>query len=333
MRHLVTHIEQLDRAAEELHEGSDSGNRISLILTDNVVELCLHRFCESRVRWHRWAQPEKYTRAAMFRVLGPHLDEKLRFAKAEGCLSEHEFNFVRLCHAYRNEAYHVGLTRENIMFRLAWEYHALACKLLVRLDTGSLVMRPNTELPERFARHTPPEIGSSLKALPPKIEDLAKSVAKRRPPEKGPLAETLADSLCARVDEVERLLEYIVSGRPNKTTIEQELYDLQYVSELFGNVPPDIEIPSTEYNQYILAKTADMKANWTPKYRSMPFKSWRSRLNKLRQNSNPLLALDTYDRLASEVAALEKPVEETALALDDYINGLIDAARLERDDK
>ena len=48
MDHLIVCVEQLDRAIDELADGSAIAGRLALILTDNVVELLMHRRCEAR---------------------------------------------------------------------------------------------------------------------------------------------------------------------------------------------------------------------------------------------------------------------------------------------
>ena len=102
MRYIVPTVEQLDQAATELQEAAPVSNRVSLILTDNAVELMLHRRCDgifNRERqFHQERATGRYGRAARHRALGPHYDEKLKFLKAEGDIDEHEYNFIRICH-------------------------------------------------------------------------------------------------------------------------------------------------------------------------------------------------------------------------------------------
>ncbi|WP_244814125.1 hypothetical protein [Caballeronia sp. Lep1P3] len=159
MKTLTTYVEQLDRAAEEMRVGTDVGNRLALILVDNVIELMLHRYCESRFGWAGMMAspdaPQRYSRASKARVLGNRFDEKVRFVRAENRLSEIEANFVGLCHKYRNEAYHVGLSRENILFPVAALYHELACELFLRLDTKTRSHGLKIVVPERVAKHAP----------------------------------------------------------------------------------------------------------------------------------------------------------------------------------
>ncbi|MDR5750353.1 MULTISPECIES: hypothetical protein [unclassified Caballeronia] len=68
MKTLTTYVEQLDRAAEEMRVGTDVGNRLALILVDNVIELMLHRYCESRFGWAGMMAspdaPQRYSRAS-----------------------------------------------------------------------------------------------------------------------------------------------------------------------------------------------------------------------------------------------------------------------------
>ena len=45
MRHLLTVVEQLDRAARELATDHSINNRLALIFVDNDVELMIHQCC------------------------------------------------------------------------------------------------------------------------------------------------------------------------------------------------------------------------------------------------------------------------------------------------
>ena len=123
MRYIVPCVEQLDRAASELQEGSPVSNRLSIILTDNIVELMAHRRCESTFQNRRRQRDSevggRYSRSTQGRVLGQRFDEKTKFLLAEGDINESEFNFIRICHAVRNEAYHTGLAHEEILGPLA----------------------------------------------------------------------------------------------------------------------------------------------------------------------------------------------------------------------
>src|SRR5690242_15298991 len=101
MDHLIVCVEQLDRAIDELTDGSAIAGRLALILTDNVVELAMHRRCEDIFQRESGFQPDpakpgRYSRPARVRVLGQRFDEKYKFLLAEGELSQQELDFVRI---------------------------------------------------------------------------------------------------------------------------------------------------------------------------------------------------------------------------------------------
>lgn len=81
MRYIYTCIEQLDLAAHQLaHVDNASYGRFALILTDNVVELLLHRFCSDEVL----SDQRSYNRS-------PKFTAKERSIVQHGLLSRDEF--------------------------------------------------------------------------------------------------------------------------------------------------------------------------------------------------------------------------------------------------
>jgi len=106
-------VEQLDLAAELLHEQHPMQSRLTLILVDNALEFALHRYA----RDHFAGNPVPYylpiaKRRRLYRqrlkVSGQHLKPKLAFARSQDVITEDQARFVRHAHEFRNQAYHAG---------------------------------------------------------------------------------------------------------------------------------------------------------------------------------------------------------------------------------
>ncbi|KWF99081.1 hypothetical protein [Burkholderia cepacia] len=331
MKNLTTYVEQLDRGAEELHAGTDVGNRLALILVDNVIELLLHRYCESRFGWAGKLEfpeaPQRYTRAAKARVLGQRFDEKLKFVKAENRLSEVEFGFIGVCHKYRNEAYHIGVSRENVLFPIAWLYHQLACDIFVRLDTRTRSHGARIEVPERVAKHAPASWQQGRAYI--NLFDtapIAESLNRARPDLANPSA-LYADALEEWVAHLVDVTDYAVGGMGKSE--ETVLIEAQWWKDLFSDIPPDVE-EGEPFGAYLRQKRAAMEQSWKPRYRSVPFDAWRKRTARLRQVKDGRAALLTYDRLYDEIAYFDGFILDAAGWVDQRAEEALERYRAER---
>lgn len=132
MRFATLVVEQLDRAATELSVDHPLNARIALILVDNAAELIIHRRCNDLVRADRRLSNPTLTPAKRRAILGHSFDEKIKFLRRNGELSEGERHFIGELHSHRNALYHVGLTNDDIIRPLAVTYFELACDLLPR---------------------------------------------------------------------------------------------------------------------------------------------------------------------------------------------------------
>lgn len=327
MRYLVPCIEQLDRAASELREQTAVSCRLALILTDNIVELTFHQKCR-RVFDHKGgpysdaAAGGRYSRLARHRVLGRHFDEKSKFLLGEREISQEEYEFVRICHVIRGEAYHVGLIRDEVMLPLAWEYHQLACDLFGRLPPTGVSWRSGEQHSARVSAYLP----NGFHGLVSNLGSVVEKLHAARPPLEKSLQQALAEILLFRVEEACRLLDYLEEANPFDHDKTECLRDCQYWQDLFAEIPPGIEEGTDQYDDYVRRKASEMKASWKPKFADLPVASWRTRIAKIGE-ANRSSALQGYERLEAEIAPIFDAIESSAGALDQYIDQQIDEMR------
>jgi len=327
---LTTYVEQLDRAAEELRGGTDVGNRLALILVDNVIELLLHRYCESRFGWqtlltlHKPSQ--RYSRAAKTRVLGNRFDEKVKFVKAEERLSEIEAYFINLCHKYRNEAYHVGLSRENVLLPVASLYHELAVELFIRLDTKTRGHGRKIEVPERVAKHAPPSWSTGYVDLYD-TAPIAKSLDSARPALPRSAGAFYADALDDWISHLEKVTDYTVRGFG--LPIPDLLKKAQWSKDLFSDIPPDVQ-DGDPLAHHMSQKVERMTSSWQPKYNALPFEGWKNRTARIRTNENGRAALASYDRLYDEIEYFDAFILDAAGVIDRQVDEAVKRSKEER---
>lgn len=333
MDHLIVCVEQLDRAAEELADGSPFAGRLALILTDNVVELLMHRRCEDIFQRESGfdpdpAKPGRYSRAARVRVLGQRFDEKYKFLLGEGDLTQQELDFVRICHDIRGEAYHAGLTHDAFIRSLAAEYHALACALVRRLQVSWRTASSTDQYGSRLEKHLRPGPGRLAdRYLGTPVEEIAASLNAGRPSSDVRLQDALADALRTRIDAIESNLQYLVDDTPGgKGSAEGELIESQRWADLFSGIPLDVQERTNEYGAYVLRRRKEMEASWQPKLRALPTASWQSRAEGVRR-ATTMSALTRYEQISNDIEYIEGVLESAASSLSAHIDSQIDAAR------
>lgn len=334
MRYVIQCVEQLDRVLDELHEGSIVASRLALILTDNVVELMLHRRCadifaDKRVPWSQTEDVSRYSKVERHRVLGRYFDPKAKFLLAEGELATADYDFIRISHDTRNVAYHAGLTYDEILPVLAWEYHALACRLFDRFRITSWSSNPRAALPPRLAKHIPQKDAPPWATFSPEQQaQIVASLDAKRPTLKESLPVTLSIHVEKRIKRLEELIEYLVTGNPDGHGLQKTLDEAQWWHDLFAEIPNEIEENSDAYRDLIQKRGAAMRASWKPKHRKIPIDSWKRRAAQLREVPNAL-ALVRYEQLMNDMAYIYEAVEESAGALDAHVEQQIEHMRTE----
>ena len=88
-------------------------------------------------------------------MLGHHVEEKTKFCRKVGIITQDEFVFIATGHKYRNELYHVGIRHDDMIYALAWQYHELACDLFVKLKPRAFGWGPNLQISETAKTHWP----------------------------------------------------------------------------------------------------------------------------------------------------------------------------------
>jgi hypothetical protein len=336
MDHLIICVEQLDRAIEEMVEGSPVSGRLSLILVDNVVELLLHNRCLDVFRREARldpdpARPGRYSRAARRRVLGQHFDEKYKFLHGEGDINQQELEFIRICHNLRGEAYHTGVTHDQFIRALASEYFSLCCRLLGRLQPTWRTTSSRDRYGSRISKHLRPGTGGlENRFLSTPVEDIVASLETKRPVVQPTLSAALSDSISARIESLEENLNFLVENAPSGCgSLEKELVAAQRWTDLFAGIPVEIEERTAEYSEYVRRRQKEMTATWRPQFRSLPLLSWRRRAKGIRR-AGAFSALQRYEQLSADISYIEDVLESSASALGTHIDSQVDAALEER---
>jgi hypothetical protein len=332
MKYIFSAIEQLDLAARQLEHVRPSFARFALLLVDNSVELLLHSACTSEINSlsATLSTPPKYDAETAKKVLGNHFDEKTRFCRQSGIITDDEFEFINTGHKYRNELYHIGIRHDDLIYPLAWQYHELACDLFAKLRPRVYQWwPPNVETSDAVKWHWKEE--SPLGDLDAQFVATRESLKRLKPSMSPSFAEQVsayAEQTVVRLDEA---LDFLVNDNPNGDDEATVLEDIQFSDHFQNSLGERMvgfhsvsELEGLEHWKTLFDRA---KASWQPKYRSRPTQRWRNRAIALRHEANPSDVVRKYNGLISEMSWFEGVVHEAAYELDTWIQLQIDIAR------
>jgi hypothetical protein len=321
-----TCIEQLDLAAHQLNERNPSYARFALILTDNVVELIIHRVCSHELSyddmWVKLGKP-RFTPEQRSDALGQRLDKKVKLCKTLGKISSDQSDAIQICHKYRNELYHAGLRYNDIIWDIAWFYHDIAIALLETVfpDHSWYSGATVTSAVEKHA-------GKGGKKVLSEMHEVAASLRQTKPTRHSTLPATLSKSAVKRTDETVESLEFLVADDPQNRPEAETIEDLQFYDYIRSEEPLVKEIWGKVKNQkQRVAAVNFIREVWKPKHASNPLPTYHEQAKKIAKKRKELDALKEFERFKSEFAYFSGLVEEAAIALDHHIQHQIDVAR------
>lgn len=326
---LANIIEQLDLAVEHLEKGDANNARFALMLSDNAIELMLHRVAQDQKRKLKSYQHVEKTyphRAALDRAQGRHFDEKVKFAKLDAKLSEDQADILMIAHAFRNEVYHVGVQHEAILTAVAGFHIKTVCDFLTSYSPTFMSWGSNQRLPDRAKAYF-----SDPGILKPGVENefhgACRALALRTGHSDKAFAETLASHMAQTVKEKDTFIDYISTGAPRGQTRDEVVIDCQVwplaFSEEGKRFAQDNKFPGGNMLVFIewLAK------NYPLQFKGDPISSWNKRADQLFQERNSAKALRKYRTFMDETADLRDQIDETTSQVDNYIDEQIDRAR------
>lgn len=275
-----TCIEQLDLAAHQLAEKNPSYARFGLILTDNVIELIIHRVCAHELAyddmWMKLGKPQ-FTAEQRSDALGQRFDKKVKLCKSIGKISSEQSESILICHKYRNELYHSGLKYNDIIWDIAWFYHDVATELLgdVFPDrawwSGAMV----TPAVEKHAGNGGQKVLSEMK-------DVSESLRHSKPQRHRKLPEALAESAIKRTNETKESLAFLVADDPQSRLEAETIEELQFYDYIRSDDPLVKEIwGKVKTQKQRSAAITFIRELWKPKYASNPLPAFLSQAKKI----------------------------------------------------
>ncbi len=326
---LATVIEQLDLALEHVSKGDVHNARFGLMLTDNAIELVLHQIAvgqASELKAFSYLR-EKYAHAAALeKALGRSFEDKVKFAKLEGNLSDEVAQTVSIMHGFRNEVYHVGLRHEPILPAVAVFYFEAACTYLARYEPRFIGWGSNQKLPERAAKYF-----QGHHSMPGERDDFGKAcrkLAKASGHDSAHTIATLADHLDSVIEDQDTCIDIIATGvyEGQQTTREGAVKDTQAWALAFSEKGKAFA-QERGFSGNMLQLVAWLAENYPFSARKDPIPSWRKQVASLRELHSAHKALAHYHSFMRSTAALRDALSESASAAEAEIDAAVDRAR------
>ncbi|WP_437611145.1 hypothetical protein WMF20_04945 [Sorangium sp. So ce834] len=321
--------EQLDLAAQQLHQRTPTHARFALILIDNIVELILHGWCEDACKADASLAKlgqVKLSRKERKAALGQRFDEKPKFCARLGYIDEPQRDFILDCHSYRNEPYHVSLAYEEIIEPIASEYYLLACDLLLTHERHSFTRSfPDETSRGAFLKHAgqPAAPHDHGKIFGPASQSLRNA----RPQPSTSLQRALFTSMFWRVEAISGTLDFLMKAAPRHESKDELLLELESRAAWLTHIDSRADAAAPSQDSHLYHEERQMfQASYKQKFHAAALERWRDRAKQLRDEPDAYLALKEHEALRRECEPYAELVFEAAAEMDAELQRQFDEA-------
>lgn len=144
MRDISKDIEQLEIAGDLIDRNSPTTSRLALFLIDNLIELIMHKQAMYRLRNSRqWSvnKPNTYSNKKKIAIKKYFKDKVNYLVNDIKIISYSDSSVLKFGHYLRNESYHNGIVRDNIIDIVTRIYFKTLCIIYPLLWTSSYYSR------------------------------------------------------------------------------------------------------------------------------------------------------------------------------------------------
>ncbi|MBY5624060.1 hypothetical protein [Rhizobium leguminosarum] len=327
-------LDQMDLALEHLDKGGVHDARFALMLTDNAVELAIHRLATEKhahlKSWHHLeeAYPHKLELAE---AVGQSFDAKLKFARIEKMVTEEQARTVAIMHEFRNELHHVGLQHEAILPAIANFYFSVACDILKAFPGRGLYYGNKMVIPERAKKYF-----NSSRLNPAELGDFEKACATLKDRchfDRGKTIGALADHMDFIITENNVYLDVISTGvfpKGKGITRDQATINCQTWRLAFSPVGHKFASENGFSGRSIHDLVDWLAANYRLTIKKDPVPGWKRRVQRLRSKANTHLAVATYVDFLRDTLQFREDLAESCAAAEAEIDRQIDEIRARR---
>lgn len=315
MRTIQRDAEQLTEAVQLLRKGTATGARLALILLDNLAELLLHRRVRYEIGWDdHWHSgddrkiPPKLRRGAL-RSFEPKIELLLSSVISER-LSPYEVEMLCLCHRLRNEAYHEGIVRDQILPGIAEAYLYMVRDLWPRFwdqQYGSTQLGEDTEFLRKYGCEGGGVIDSDA------LSQVAHAICGSQDATSVQLLDVMGEDLVERIDNAIEVVEDLATNVHDSPTPEVFLKRLQFSSVETVPRPTD---QSHEAFVDFLARYDQGLDKYDPLVNLGTLRQWREDGSKLPDCRDDTAGVRFFNEADAELVEIERLVYDAAYHFD-----------------
>lgn len=332
MDRIIRYTEQLQLAGVYLQEKGKQHARLSLILCDNVIEMLAHERCTNYLlREAPWLSAPKLTTKDREAARGQRFTPKVDLLLRLGDITKDERDFAVQAHVLRNECYHAAATHSEIAWRIAWEYHELACSLFERFGQSGMTVggqvhqsQPTRELLEKagftggeFPRDwtgTFGKLGSQLRTTKPATSDT--------------LGKVLSLAAQRRFSEMVSTVKFLAQDGLNTDDLDEAIREAYFCGTFdFDSILTGLDTQTQPSLVEFQRRREAARAAFVSPLRFTRVEGWVKRSKLLAAESSPTIAIVKYMDLRRESEQADTILNEMGRQLDDAIQLEIDAAR------
>jgi hypothetical protein len=331
MKRIAEQVKQFFVAAEQIGLKDTAHSRLAVILIDNVLELKIHKICEyifaEDGMWG--ASSRKYSENERKKVLGQHFDEKVNFLRRINYLNSDEADFILICHKYRNELYHRGILKEEIISHIANAYYFFACVFYKRNRPRSYCSGGGGSASAEKMLLVLIKKKEHLNLLNGDWDSIWNVVETRVVSLEPELGQVLSAHLIARLQAVDELIDYVrAGGYQSFDTPEDYVKHTQawrFLWEDEGKKYIKENMPAGEYSvqNYI----DFLQQNWRPKYKYKDIARWEKRAKELNNEKSKFILLKKFDNILMEFESFEEMIMNDVEVFDNWVNEQVDIMR------
>ena len=235
---------------------------------------------------------------------------------------------MNAAHQYRNEVYHIGLTHDDIVRPIAFQYFKLCCELFIRLEPGLRSYSSTDRFTEVAQRYLPMR-GDDIDFLAVDNAQLAHKLRSNLSDSGEVLQLSLSASAHSKIEAIRNSYEFVVRENParhNKRIILRSIqwhHDLMRVLEREGIEESWMD---SSYLDEVHRVRTELEPTWRQRHKSVPLAGWRRRAETIMNEQDPLKAMELYQALRNDMAYLEDAISDAARELDAWIQSEVERA-------
>lgn len=324
MRELKKRIEMLDEACKQLDKRTDTGDRLALILLDNLAEITMYekvRYLFAHDSQFKNVIPPKYSDKLRKKVLWEYSEKVDLLVRDTEALSEDQGNVLKIGHVLRNESYHRGEIRIRIIRKVALTYLKTACDIVPNLWSGILMFTPGEDIGGYLK-----QFGIDATMIDRDVLDLVcNHFLVERECCISELTDSLAADLTRRIEEVISGCEYLAENAHEKTSSDEVLKNLQFNPQFHEKHKFDrtdegfrkfVRTRKKEFSEYIPPITIPTLNNCKDQAES---------ISLVRYPGEALKLYADLDRMFSDI---EETVGQAVYEFDEWVNMQVHDGRL-----